>query len=195
LINSNIFLKDKDKPLISEAKNSQKEDISSLIDIEKIIRNSYEEGFEKGRKTEEKEVNSLRKTLEKVIKNLEEEKKNIAKETEEGMVKMALAIAKKIIKKKIDSDSDIIVAVAAEALRRTIEAQEITIKVNPLDWMKLKQSRSKLLSLKKEGQSIQIERDENIERGGCIVETEKETIDARIDYQMKQIEKTLLGEE
>jgi len=46
-----------------------------------------------------------------------------------------------------------------------------------------------------EKKNIYIEKDETITRGGSLIETDKEIIDARLEQQIYKVNKALLGEE
>lgn len=168
---------------------------SSLTEIstEEIRRNSYQKGFEEGSQKERKKVVEIMAILEKIVKDLEVKKEVMLNEMKEKIVEIAIATAKKIIKKEIKEDSETIVRVVREALKRIRHAQKITIKVNPQDWMKLKEVQPELLSSSLREGSIYIEKDEAIARGGSLVETDKGIIDARIERQIDEVDKALSG--
>ena len=173
----------------------RKEESSSLteISIEEIRKNSYQKGFEEGGQKERKIVIETMAILKKIVKDLEVKKEAVLNEMEGKIVQIAIATAKKIIKKEIEEDPETIVRVTREALKRVRQAQKITIKVNPQDWMKLKEVQPELLSSSLREGSVYIEKDEAIARGGSLVETDKGIIDARIERQIDEIDKVLSG--
>jgi len=144
-------------------------------------------------KAEEKEIKRVIEMLKKAAKEIEIEKCRMIKEGEREILKMVMAIVRKVIKREIEVDPDIIVRVTRDALGQAADARRILIKVNPLDWKRLKEIEQEILPGENNGNHhIQIEEDKSIQRGGCIIKTEKETIDARIDQQIREIEKTLM---
>jgi len=152
----------------------------------------YSQGLVKKQKEEGKEIETAIGMLKKAINEIELEKRKMIAEGEREILKMVLAIARKVIKKEIEVDSDIILRVTKDALRQVADAQKIVIKVNPLDWKRIKEVEKELLPRGSNGNTIQVEMDESIKRGGCIINTERETIDARIDQQIREIEKALM---
>ena len=163
------------------------------ISREEIGRNSYQKGFEEGSQKERKKLAEIMAILKKIVKDLEVKEEAMFNEMKGKMVEIAIATAKKIMKKEIEEDSETIVRVVREALKRVGQAQKITIKVNPQDWMKLKEVQPELLSSSLRGGSVYIEKDEAIARGGALVETDKGIIDARIERQLDEIDKALSG--
>ena len=136
----------------------------------------------------EKELELVLKLFKEMIKEIEEEKAKMVAEGKKEIIKVAVAIAKKIIKKETQIDPDIILRVAESAFKQIIDAKKIVVKVNPNDKKKIKE----MIDLKKEKSNIQIEEDERVQRGGCLITTDKEIVDAQIDHQIKEVEKALM---
>lgn len=173
----------------------REEESASLTEIsrEEIGRNSYQKGYEEGSQKERKKVVEIMAILEKIVKDLQVKKEAMLNEMKGKIVEIAIATAKKIIKKEIEEDSETIVRVVREALTRIKQAQKITIKVNPQDWMKLKEVQPELLSSSLREGSVYIEKDEAITAGGSLLETDKGIIDARIEQQIDEVNKALSG--
>ena len=184
----------KDNPP-SSRQVERKGESSSLTEIsrEEIGRNSYQRGYEEGSQKERKKLAGIMAILNKIVKDLKVKEEAMFNGMKGKMVEIAIATAKKIIKKEIEEDSETIVRVVREVLKRIGQAEKITIKVNPQDWMKLKEVQPELLSSSLREGSVYIEKDEAIARGGALVETDKGIIDARIERQLDEIDKALSG--
>lgn len=165
------------------------------VSTQEIGRNSYQKGYEEGSQKERKKVVEMMAILEKIVKDLQVKKEAMFNEMKGKIVEIAIATAKKIIKKEIEEDSETIVRVVREALKQIKQAEKITIKVNPQDWMKLKEVQPELLSDSLREASVYIEKDEAIARGGSLLETDKGIIDARIEQQIEEVNKALSGGE
>lgn len=165
------------------------------VSTQEIGRNSYQKGYEEGSQKERKKVVEMMAILEKIVKDLQVKKEAMFNEMKGKIVEIAIATAKKIIKKEIEEDSETIVRVVREALKQVKQAEKITIKVNPQDWMKLKEVQPELLSDSLREASVYIEKDEAIARGGSLLETDKGIIDARIEQQIEEVNKALSGGE
>jgi len=63
------------------------------------------------------------------------------------------------------------------------------LRLNPEDAKFVQENLNKILDSTEVARNISIERDETIERGSCIVTNNYGDVDARIDEQLKEIEK------
>ena len=88
-----------------------------------------------------------------------------------------------------DAVSDIVSA----ALRQAGAPRDIVLRVHPDDLKALERGRPRLLERSARTQAVQLRPDASIGRGGCIVESELGTVDARLPIQLEAIERALRG--
>ncbi|GEM_PF-1087251 len=211
------------KPLFGEVfpweveerkKKEEKKEEKKEVDLEKIKKEAYlqgvKEGFERGRNSAEKEADErIRKLeedykkeiqkikaqiiekLEKVIDEISSLRKNIILKAEEDIRELSLLIAKKVIKKEASESSEVVLNNIISALENTPIKDKIIVKLNPEDYSVLsgmKELRD-ILGVKE----IILKKDENISKGGCIVETEFCEISATLESQFKIIEDAIKG--
>jgi len=85
-----------------------------------------------------------------------------------------------------------------EAVRKILGANEILIKINPEDYKGISLDGTHK-DLERNFSKIRFEQDNNIDPGGCLIETEVGNVDARIASQLdeisKQLENNFLSEE
>jgi flagellar assembly protein FliH len=112
--------------------------------------------------------------------------RNIEKE----VVKLALAIARQVICKEISIDKDIVVCIAQEALSKVESPGRIKIKMNPCDLEFIRETRSHLSEMIENIDLVTLDAAENIQSGGCIIETDLGEIDARIEKQLEAVEES-----
>jgi len=188
---------DKEKEISSMERKAGEEEKISKSELEKIKKSFYQKGFEEGKKAGEASILAFKKIFKEAVCELKAEKKNFLKRSEKDLVEIALAIAKKIIKKEVDADPQIIRKIASEVLRRAVDSHsgKIVMRVNPKDWENLVRIGEGLFLSELSESEIRIEKDASIQSGGCIVETEKGLINASIESQLEEIGKALLGEE
>ena len=101
-----------------------------------------------------------------------------------------MAIAKQVICQEVAFDRDIVVCVAREALAKVEDPGRIKIKMSPCDLKFIKETRSQLSNLVKNIDNVTLEAAENIQSGGCIIETDLGEIDARIEKQLQVVEES-----
>jgi flagellar assembly protein FliH len=166
-------------------------------EMEKVKKVFYQKGFEEGKRKAETSILILKELLKQAVEKLEVEKQNFLKKSEKQLIEMALAISKKIIRKEVSVDQEIIRKIAREALQRVVNSgsEKVVMRISPRDWESIMQIHQELLFPDKSGSEIKIEKDENIQPGGCIVETERGLVNASIEHQLEQIGKALMEEE
>ena len=165
---------------------------------EQAYQRGFLEGREKGMIDAENQWRALgEKKIEPVLINLQEvlfQLNNIRKETyqeiEKEVVELALAIARQVICQEITLNRDIVVCVAREALAKVEDPGRVKIKMSPSDLKFIKETRSQLSDLIDNIDNVTLEAEENIQSGGCIIETDLGEIDARIERQLQAVEES-----
>ena len=165
-------------------------------DVEKVKATFYRKGFEEGKRKAESSVLALKEMFKEAIEKLKIEKQNFIEESEKELVEMALAIAKKIIRREVSVDREIVKKIAREALRRVMNSptRKIIVRINPRDWEALTEMDKDFLLSELSESEVIIEKDESIQSGGCIVETEGQMINASIENQIEEISRALMEE-
>ncbi|MCX8070768.1 MAG: FliH/SctL family protein [Thermodesulfovibrionales bacterium] len=163
-----------------------------------IYKEAFDKGYSDGLKKAEQEGKKLLDEgkkqiaekcdrLESIINKLEVYRKDIVEQLLPDVINLSIEIASRIVRKEIELDRNIISYIAQETLSRVEERDEtVTIRINPIDYDVIVEHMNRL----KESsglKNIVIEPDHTIEQGGCLLETNKGEIDARIDEQIKEL--------
>lgn len=144
-------------------------------------------GFEFGRKKAEVTFSGLARILE----DLATFKESLYRPCEQEMAALSLAIAKKVIRKNIESDQNLIIDCLKIALKSVVAGSEIVIKVNPKDLEAVQQNKAELTNYTEGVKGLRIEADESVMKGGCRVDTNFGEIDATISSALAEIEERL----
>ena len=141
----------------------------------------FEEGYQEG-------LGRLtRKTLE-----VEQAYEKMLSEAEPQIIRMVMDIAEKVIGRQIEKGA--IVDVVKNAISQAA-GRKIVVRVHPADVPMIREREKDLFASLDQNQSVSVKEDEEIPPGGCIVETEMGTVDARLETQLNAIKKALgLGE-
>ena len=162
------------------------------LKVSDIERDAFEKGFAEGQKAGselgEKTAEGLIKQYSASLDALNRLRTDLFATSEREVIRLSLEIARKIIKREVAIDEELIHALVKVALDRVADQALITVRVNPKDHQAMERHRtagpSGTLS-----ESVKLVEDPLISRGGCIIETESGTIDARIEEQLREIEK------
>jgi flagellar assembly protein FliH len=169
-----------------------KEDRAAEQNIEEIERRAYAQGFSEGEKagleSGMKKVAPVLKNFEQAKGELEKVKGEIYSSVEREAVELALAIAKKIVFHEVQTDKELIIRVVREALKKTSDAANVKIRVNPYDFEILRNHENMFLGEINGLEALHLIKDDRIKDGGCMIETDMGDIDARIETQLRAVE-------
>lgn len=110
-------------------------------------------------------------------------------DSEPEMLKLSLKIAERIIGHCVEVTPQVMLEIIHKAIESLKYQKEIRIRVNPEDLGFLKDNKMQLYTMLGESKEIEIVEDVLVGRGGCIIDTEIGTIDARLETQLRVIEK------
>ena len=142
-----------------------------------LKKKAQEEGFEEG----------LSKWNEQLAV-LETEKERVEDEMNKTIVPLALMAVKKIIGKELDMKPKSVNDIVKTALKPVSQHRKITIYVNKEDLNLVEKERNDIKALFEHLQTLSIKVRDDVERGGCIIETEAGIINAQLDSQLKALE-------
>lgn len=172
--------------------------IDSEVRLLQTEREAYQKGFEAGEKagfefgTQKAEV--IVKRLSNILSELSTIKADTYKEMEQEIAKLALAIAKQIIHYEVGLNNEVVMHVTKAAIKAAHDGNDVmTIKVNPDDFEYMVKAKPEVLSHIDGVKNINIEEDETVSKGGCVLETLYDEVDARLEQGFKEIEKAVNG--
>ena len=154
-----------------------------LNQVKEEMERSKKEGFEKGHQE------GLENALE-MLHRVKELRAKLFSDNEGEIIKLVLEIAKKVIGREFSENDKAVLNVIRLALSDAV-GDKIIVRVNPEDYKNIKNNQKELISATDGSSTLQLREDEEVQPGGCIVETDIGTIDAQIDTQLSAIKKAL----
>lgn len=160
------------------------------LDIEREAR---ERGLAEARATQQAEVSQAvsewRDSLTTTIEEIAGLRAVVAAQAEHDLVRLALEIARKVIRREVATDPDIVIALARIALERLPSRVAAKVRISPEEFEYVTANSRQLGP----DSTLELSADFAIKRGGCVVQGESGTIDARIEEQLAVIERGLLA--
>lgn len=146
---------------------------------------AYRESKEKGREEAMTEFQAL-------ILEAAELRDKALDESEKDLLKLSVKLAEKIVGKEIGADPKTIVEIVNTALQHARQKESLVIRVNPAD---VAAAQNNIEKFKSSSQSkfIDVAADPRVGPGGCLIESEVGTVDARLETQFRVLEKALLN--
>ncbi len=158
------------------------------------VQESYEKGFEEGKRQAERGLGNVFKALRDAVEDLAGMREHILRESEGDLLKLAALIARKVIHQEIATDRVILANVVSAAVSSASERDEIVIRLNPEDHRLVSAHKHLYLSGCGDERLVELKSDDTIAPGGCVVDTVMGEIDARTDAQVDEIFRRLLEE-
>ncbi|MET0623909.1 MAG: type III secretion system stator protein SctL [Pyrinomonadaceae bacterium] len=113
-------------------------------------------------------------------------------EVERDVLRLAIKVAEKIIGREIKADPGAVADIVSTALMNARQQELLTVRVHPADLPEV-QSRRDQIDPAARARFIDFVADPRVGRGGCIIESESGTVDARLDTQLRVLERALLA--
>jgi len=160
------------------------------VDAERIEKEAYQRGFREGEaaglRQAQQQLHAAIQGFVQSASALASYKAGLHSQAEREMVQLSLAIARRILRRELSIDPDIVVAVVRSCLEQLQKADVYRLRLNPEDLpvvtAQWKQTRSVPLELIP---------DARLSRGGAVFETSQGQLDARWETQLGEIERGL----
>ena len=172
--------------LVLEAKATKDEITNSAY---KEGRDSgHEEGYKEGRAEAQRLIDRLHLMIEKIM----DKRVQILSETEQQIVNLVLLMTRKIVKVISENQRNVVMTNIVQALRKVKGRGDVLIRVNMAELALTSEHSKEFLSAAENVKNITIVEDSSVEKGGCIIETDFGSIDARISSQLAELEQKIL---
>jgi len=125
--------------------------------------------------------------FQKIVDELAGQGRRLRGEGERDMVKLAVAIARRILRREIALDPEVVLGLVKAAFAKLESRETHRLRVSPSDAALLREHRQSL-SLPP---AVEIVDDGSLSQGSAIFETARGNLDASIDTQLGEIERGL----
>lgn len=127
-------------------------------------------------------------SLNKHIIKFDQLLKTVEKDVHTKILPLALTAARKILGEELKLHPDRIVEIVMQALKPVTQHHKVTIYVNRMDFEELDKKKSKIKDILEQVKSFSIQERDDIEPGGCVIETEAGIINAQLETQWRALE-------
>ncbi len=162
---------------------------------EQATKEGYKEGLEKGMMDGMERLQTQFDHIQHLSEQLQERFSTIQKESmqtlERQAVTLSLALAKRIVGREVQTQPDAIIPLIRQCIEMLRSFQKFTIWVSREDISFLREHRNELLETFDKLESIHIRENKQLQHGECLVETDKELIDATFAERFKLAEEVM----
>jgi len=187
---------DKAQKIIIEKENEINQKIAQQeaefkAKIEELKEKAYQEGYEAGYNSGRSEVERLIKRLHTIIEGAIDKRDKIINDAEEQIIRIILLIARKVVKAISEEEKKVVIENIKAALEKIKGKTEVIIRVNTEDLEMATEHKDELMQMFEQLKHVVILEDTRVDRGGCIIETDFGSVDARIATQLNEIEEKI----
>jgi flagellar assembly protein FliH len=154
----------------------------------------YEAGIARAAEQVDGHIVELEETLRAVLQAWDQEFRWLRQAAEQDLVRLSFRIAETVLDREVETYPETVMNSIEKAVQLALDAKRLEIHVNPADQALADQFFPMLRSRFAELESVQLVGDENVDRGGAVVQTAQGAVDARIATQFQEIRRALLGE-
>ena len=134
---------------------------------------------------------ALRAEVDGLIGQITTARETLWASQETEMVALTFDIAKQVIKTEVTQNPEVVRALIANAVRRITDKDNVRVRVSVADAPHVKEMRQEILELMDGLRHLEIVDDRRVGDGGCVIETNAGTIDAKIETQLSEIARAL----
>lgn len=151
--------------------------VEITTEIEKVKEQSQKEGFEQG----------YSEWVEKIAE-LDDEIKQVRSDMQKMVVPISLKAAKKIVGRELETSDSAVVDIISNSLKAVAQHKKIKIYVNRKDFEIVEANREQIKEVFEKVESLSIQPQDDVDPGGCVIETEGGIINAQIENQWMILE-------
>ncbi|QSX07200.1 hypothetical protein JYG23_07610 [Sedimentibacter sp. zth1] len=198
------------KEIIEKANESkiqiQKE---AIIEIQKMKKEAYTEGFELGKKdgyedgkkqgytdAEKELLNKKEELVAELLKQIclvEDSKEEVIKNYKDGLSELAINMAEKIIKTEVNQNEDVIKNLLTESINSYKNIEWLKIYLSSKDYITISTDKDIMEKLLKISEHVKLEVLTDSENGELIIETPDNVINAGVNTQVKNLKSIIFG--
>ncbi len=136
----------------------------------------------------------MRRLVQAMLSGFAQQRRELLVELQPYVVRIAVEVARRIVRRELMSDPGMIARTVESALEQMMSASQITVRVHPLDAQLLQAAMHEIVSAPDQAEAIEVVPDSSIEPGGCVVESDRGIVDARLRTQFEEMQARLLQE-
>ncbi len=181
-------IEEKVKRRVSDLSEEAKEN-AFTIGYEEGLKKGYKEAYEKHQLEGKNKIEQF----EKFISECESAKKDLFIANERFLIEIVFRVARLILLKELSTDREYILRLTKELIEKVGVRENIKIRLNAEDMataVQLKEGLEKSLGVLT---NLSVEVSNQVHRGGCMIETEWNAIDASIETQLQGIYAAFIG--
>lgn len=165
--------------------------LKSESEAKQVIDEAHEESVKIKQKAQEDGFQEGLMRLNEQMLLFEDKLKVLKHELQKAVLPLVLKATKKIIGEELKQNPESILSIVMQSIKSVIQAKTVKLYVNASDLEYLESEKETLKKDFERLESLQIEKRDDIEKGSCIIETERGILNATLENQYRALERAL----
>lgn len=161
------------------------------VNLPQLLEEAQARGRQEGLAIAEERFESTSRALAQALEEVSRLRETLAQSGSRDMLRLVMAVSEQIVRRAIDVDPDVVLALVENALQASVRSDSYRISVSPEDLEVVKAQKPLFLASISGLQNLIIDADVAISRGGCRVDSELGDVDATIESQLEAIRQAL----
>ncbi len=161
-------------------------------EAEAIKEKAWNEAYEKAVQKGESEAQKLREEAETILKDAHQKREEIISAAEPEILRISVKLAEKLLNCQLELNPRVILNVISRSLEALPSGKEVVLKVNPEAEAFCREHLESLRGLLKNGASLQIEADQEVPAGSCLVESEDAEVESSMFRELSVLGRRLI---
>ena len=138
------------------------------------------------------QVERVRHLVQAMLSGFSRQRREFIMELQPYVTRISVEVAERIVRRELRTDHGMIARLVGDALKQVAGASRVRVRVHPLDARTLQETLREIVAAPDEADALEIIPDGSIECGGCVVESDRGIVDARLQTQFEEIQTSLL---
>lgn len=177
-----------------------KEEIETLLEAKEILEAAKQEALDRIEEAKEQCAEIHKKahdegfaeglsSFNSHILHLDDKIKVMRHEMQKAMLPLTVKATKRIVGEAIEINPELIVEIVIQSIKTVSQSHRIKIYVNRHDLEILEKEKEKLKSIFERIETFSLEEKGDVDRGGCLIETENGILNASLENQYRALER------
>jgi len=162
-------------------------------DVQQAFQNGYAQGQAAGLRQGMIEAQRIQAQLNSVMTELVNYQHTIYEQSKAQLLELAFAVADKITSARAATEQDAVIESINRCIAEILDKTRIRVKVNPTQYEYVKGALAELTRANESISVATVEADTRVSIGGCIIDTDSGSADARIESEMQALKEKLLA--
>ncbi|MBI3118969.1 MAG: hypothetical protein HYZ00_09810 [Candidatus Hydrogenedentes bacterium] len=155
--------------------------------VEQAFKEGHRRGLDAGRKEFLESTAHAAEALEAAAQAIREARETFLASLESQVIELVALICQRVLQREVRTDPELVQTTVRRALGKISDQQRLRVRVHPADRDALRRHRLTLLEDFKGIEELEIEADESVTPGGCVVESGFLHVDARIESVLANV--------